>query len=373
MVQKIMGMWGFNKETDGVKGMYVNTTTNPALWLYGERGGVQSWRLDSDAKASANKVRTSAKAYALAWSGVRVADSDMRYVVEEIGEVPEAVLYADYAYVAAENDTRPSGYTLNAIDVKHGWKIGADRDGHVLLSRDVSFLSPADYEAPESFEDDAEAVEPEQSETPERSEQSESVDVALHGHTIAEFAQVFDDIYGMLYDSEVSPNDYGAAAAAFDNGEYPRNVLTAFNRYREDCVSSDREAAAFIMALHSRDMTTPKTVVDVKPVEPEAVTREIPEVPPATEPHEVVRTSSAVVVRKVTIPGGKSVRELADVFGMYSHKPRGFRDSKGRRVAYVAFDKSGGVIAYRDFYRRDAQVERDIAVYLKLHGLRLAA
>ena len=110
-----------------------------------------------------------------------------------------------------------------------------------------------------------------------------------------------------------------------------------------------------------------------KPVEPEAVTQEIPEVPPATEPHEVVRTSSAVVVRKVTIPGGKSVRELADVFGMYSHKPRGFRDSKGRRVAYVAFDRSSGVIAYRDFYRRDAQVERDIAVYLKLHGLRLAA
>ena len=110
-----------------------------------------------------------------------------------------------------------------------------------------------------------------------------------------------------------------------------------------------------------------------KPVEPEAVTREIPEVPPATEPHEVVRTSTAVVVRKVTIPGGKSVRELADVFGMYSHKPRGFRDSKGRRVAYVAFDRSSGVIAYRDYYTLDEKVERDIAAYCKRFGLRLAA
>ena len=101
MVQKIMGMWGFNMETNGVKGMYVNTTTNPVL-LYSERDGVQSWRLDSDVKASVDKVRISAKAYALAWSGVRVADSEMRYVVAEIGEIPEAVLHADYEYVTAK-------------------------------------------------------------------------------------------------------------------------------------------------------------------------------------------------------------------------------------------------------------------------------
>ena len=86
-----------------------------------------------------------------------------------------------------------------------------------------------------------------------------------------------------------------------------------------------------------------------------------------------MKTSTAVVMRKVTIPGGKSVRELADVFGAYAHKPRGFRDSKGRRVAYVAFDKSGGVIAYRDYYTLDGKVERDIAAYCKRFGLRLAA
>lgn len=81
----------------------------------------------------------------------------------------------------------------------------------------------------------------------------------------------------------------------------------------------------------------------IEVVEPEPVTAEIPEIPPQAEPHEVVATSSAVIVRKVVIPGGKSVKELADVFGAYAHKPRGFRDSTGRRVAYVAFDGTGGV------------------------------
>ena len=72
-----------------------------------------------------------------------------------------------------------------------------------------------------------------------------------------------------------------------------------------------------------------------EPIKPEPVTAEIPEVPPQTEPHEVVATSSAIIVRKVVIPGGKSVKELADVFGGFKHKPRGFRDSKGRRVCRV--------------------------------------
>lgn len=108
--------------------------------------------------------------------------------------------------------------------------------------------------------------------------------------------------------------------------------------------------------------------------EPEPVTAEIPEIPPRTEPHVVVATSSAIIVRKVVIPGGKSVKELADVFGAYAHKPRGFRDSKGRRVAYVVFDGTGGVIAYRDYYTDvDVRLEEQIADYLASHNLKLAA
>lgn len=204
-------------------------------------------------------------------------------------------------------------------------------------------------------------VEPEPAETVEQSKQPMS---DLGGHTIVEFAREFDTIYTMLHDSDVSPADYSDAVTAFADGEYPVNVLEAFNDYREDYVSSDREAAAFMMALQSRAMQP----------EPEPVTAEIPEVPPRTEPHEVVATSSAVMVRKAVIPGGKSVRELSDVFGAYAHKPRGFRDSKGRRVAYVVFDGTGGVVAYRDCYTDvDARLEEQIADYLAAHNLKLAA
>lgn len=200
----------------------------------------------------------------------------------------------------------------------------------------------------------------------------------LGGHTIVEFAHEFDRIYGVLYAADGNGHsiDYESDIDAFDNHEYPRGVLETFNAYREDFVSSDRESAAFIRALRSftpvEGVAAGSAAAGV--VEPEPVTAEIPEVPPKTEPHEVVATSSAVMVRKVVIPGGKSVKELSDVFGGFKHKPRGFRDSKGRRVAYVAFDGTGGVIAYRDYYTDvDTRLEEQIADYLAAHNLKLAA
>lgn len=228
---------------------------------------------------------------------------------------------------------------------------------------------PEQPEQPEPVKPETEP-EPEPAKTVSQPQQPMS---DLGGHTIVEFAREFEAIYTMLHDSDVSPADYGDAVTAFADGEYPVNVLEAFNAYREDYVSSDREAAAFMMALQSKAMQ-PVGTVAAEVVEPEPVTAEIPEVPPQTEPHEVVATSSAVMVRKVVIPGGKSVRELADVFGGFSHRPRGFRDSKGRRVAYVAFDGTGGVVAYRDYYTVvDTQLEQDIADYLASHNLKLAA
>ena len=57
--------------------------------------------------------------------------------------------------------------------------------------------------------------------------------------------------------------------------------------------------------------------------------------------------------------------------GGYVHKPRGFRDSKGRRVAYVAFDGKSGVVAYRDYYQRgsDQTLEESVAAYLSQHEI----
>lgn len=136
-----------------------------------------------------------------------------------------------------------------------------DKVGHAVLSRDVSFLCPADYDSPESFEDDVEVVEselcepvgrvePEPAETVPQPQQPMS---DLGGHTIAEFAHEFDRIYGVLYAADGNGHsiDYESDIDAFDNQEYPRGVLEAFNAYREDFVSSDRESAAFIRALRS--------------------------------------------------------------------------------------------------------------------------
>ena len=106
--------------------------------------------------------------------------------------------------------------------------------------------------------------------------------------------------------------------------------------------------------------------------EPAPDTQEIPEVPPipSNDTPKVI-AQHGVKARVVTIPGGKSVKELADVFGGYAHKPRGFRDSKGRRVAYVAFDGKSGVVAYRDYYQRgsDQTLEESVAAYLSQHEI----
>lgn len=107
-------------------------------------------------------------------------------------------------------------------------------------------------------------------------------------------------------------------------------------------------------------------------VEPEPDTVEIPEVPPIpSKDTPKVIAQHGVKACVVTIPGGKSVKELADVFGGYAHKPRGFRDSKGRRVAYVAFDGKSGVVAYRDYYQRgsDQTLEESVAAYLSQHEI----
>ena len=94
--------------------------------------------------------------------------------------------------------------------------------------------------------------------------------------------------------------------------------------------------------------------------EPEPVTAEIPEVPPVAD-------NKAKVV--------KSVKELTGVFGLFKRKPHSFRDSRGRKVAYVAYDGETGVVAYRDYYRpgSDRMLEQSITDYLTAHNLVKAA
>lgn len=278
MSNKVNGLWAVN--SDGVF-MFFNSVDSPSVWRFGMSGDVESWRMVPGV-VNAQAVRGVAAVYR-AEGGVWLDPNGADYAqaVREIGDVPSIVERGGLIASDDCGDYTAHGLSLPDVDRERGWVLSWEHGG-MVVSRDVSFLTPMEQDHPEMCEtyDDLPVVEP-----------------------VAPVAQ------------------------------------------------------------------------PVEVVEPEPVTAEIPEIPPQTEPHEVVRTSSAVMVRKVVIPGGKSVKELADVFGAYAHKPRGFRDSTGRRVAYVAFDGTGGVIAYRDCYTQgvDTRLEKDIADYLSAHNLKLAA
>lgn len=277
MSNKVNGLWAVN--SDGVF-MFFNSVDSPSVWRFGMSGDVESWRMVPGV-VNAQAVRGVAAVYR-AEGGVWLDPNGADYAqaVREIGDVPSIVERGGLIASDDCGDYTAHGLSLPDVDRERGWVLSWEHGG-MVVSRDVSFLTPMEQDHPEMREtyDDLPVVEP-----------------------VAPVAQ------------------------------------------------------------------------SVEVVEPEPVTAEIPEIPPQTEPHEVVATSSAIIVRKVTIPGGKSVKELADVFGGFKHKPRGFRDSTGRRVAYVAFDGTGGVIAYRDYYTDvDARLEEQIADYLANHNLKLAA
>lgn len=277
MSNKVNGLWAVN--SDGVF-MFFNSVDSPSVWRFVMSGDVESWRMVPGV-VNAQAVRGVAAVYR-AEGGVWLDPNGADYAqaVREIGDVPSIVERGGLIASDDCGDYTVHGVSLPDVDRERGWVLSWEHGG-MVVSRDVSFLTPMEQDHPEMCEtyDDLPVVEP-----------------------VAPVAQ------------------------------------------------------------------------SIEVVEPEPVTAEIPEIPPQTEPHEVVTTSSAVIVRNVVIPGGKSVKELADVFGGFKHKPRGFRDSMGRRVAYVAFDGTGGVIAYRDYYTDvDTRLEEDIADYLAAHNLKLAA
>lgn len=277
MSNKVNGLWAVN--SDGVF-MFFNSVDSPSVWRFVMSGDVESWRMVPGV-VNAQAVRGVAAVYR-ADGGVWLDPNGADYAqaVREIGDVPSIVERGGLIASDDCGDYTVHGVSLPDVDRERGWVLSWEHGG-MVVSRDVSFLTPVEQDHPEMCEtyDDLPVVEP-----------------------VAPVAQ------------------------------------------------------------------------SVEVVEPEPVTAEIPEIPPQTEPHEVVATSSAVIVRKVVIPGGKSVKELSDVFGGFKHKPRGFRDSTGRRVAYVAFDGTGGVIAYRDYYTDvDTRLEEQIADYLAAHNLKLAA
>lgn len=383
MSNKVNGLWAVNSSSVF---MFFDSVNSPSVWRFEMKDGVESWRMIPGVK-NAQAVRGVAAVYR-AEGDVWLDPNGVDYAqaVREIGDVPSIVERGGLITSDDCGDYTAHGVSLPDVDREHGWVLSWEHGG-MVVSRDVSFLTPMEQDHPDMCEtyddlpvvqpvDDkpilepepVKPVEPEPAETVEQSKQPMS---DLGGHTIVEFKREFDRIYGVLYaaDGNGGSIDYGRDIDAFDNHEYPRGVLEAFNTYREDFVSSDREAAAFIRALRS---FTPTESAAGETVEPEPVTVEIPEVPPTpSKDTPKVIAQHGVKARVVTIPGGKSVKELSDVFGGYVHKPRGFRDSKGRRVAYVAFDGKSGVVAYRDYYQRgsDQTLEESVAAYLAQHEI----
>lgn len=68
---------------------------------------------------------------------------------------------------------------------------------------------------------------------------------------IQAFLDYFNDEYDLLYDNDDNVAGYRDAVEAFDEFlKGHREFVSEFVKFRGDFISSDREAAAFMFALH---------------------------------------------------------------------------------------------------------------------------
>ena len=69
---------------------------------------------------------------------------------------------------------------------------------------------------------------------------------------IEKFAIEFKKMYKFLYDSDDRVAGYSEAVNAFDDFlKMHKDFIVDFARFRGDCISSDREAAAFMFSLNN--------------------------------------------------------------------------------------------------------------------------
>lgn len=67
---------------------------------------------------------------------------------------------------------------------------------------------------------------------------------------IRKFVDLYNEIYDELYEKDDNVEGFMLAVQLYDAiaSQY-RDFLQAFNRYRDDFIASDREAASFVYAL----------------------------------------------------------------------------------------------------------------------------
>lgn len=109
------------------------------------------------------------------------------------------------------------------------------------------------------------------------------------------------------------------------------------------------------------DVPTPRAVESepVLPAECNAVTQEIPEVPPQTnEDAQVLQVSEHVIPACVTLKEYELTRDVP------RKRRREFRDSRGRKCAYVVRADDGAFILWRSWYKHeDAEMDAAVRAY----------
>lgn len=158
MSNKVNGLWAVNSSSVF---MFFDSVNTPSVWRFEMKDGVESWRMIPGVK-NAQAVRGVAAAYrADGGTWLDPNGPDYAQAVSEIGDVPLIVERGDCMVSSDCGDYTAHGVSLSDADREHGWELSYS-DGGMVVSRDVSFLTPVEQDYPEMCEtyDDLPVVEP---------------------------------------------------------------------------------------------------------------------------------------------------------------------------------------------------------------------
>ena len=158
MSNKVNGLWAVNSSSVF---MFFDSVNSPSVWRFEMKDGVESWRMIPGVK-NAQAVRGVAAAYrADGGTWLDPNGSDYAQAVSEIGDVPLIVERGDCMVSSDCGDYTAHGVSLSDADREHGWELSYE-DGGMVVSRDISFLTPAERDHPEMCEtyDDLPVVTP---------------------------------------------------------------------------------------------------------------------------------------------------------------------------------------------------------------------
>lgn len=141
-----------------------------------------------------------------------------------------------------------------------------------LISEDPASTKAADSTEAQPEEKQEAAQEKTQPDKEAKQRRKKSVKFCGSSVNMEKLLSMFSVIYDYLYENNNNHPFYHAAVNAFDDllSSMYADIVAVFNEYRQDYISSDREAAAFVIALHSiAGSDIPKTDRDSRKEEAE--------------------------------------------------------------------------------------------------------